>query len=107
MLELATGMTSCVSGHEQNSCQAGTPGADDATCDGIDNNCNGQVDENYKTRATSCGVGACGGAVVYEVGSSMVAAMPRLSSTGLRSLPSSRSRLKFCMLRAPTWKMSE
>jgi len=24
-------------------------------------------------------------------------------STGLRCLPSSRSRLKFCMLRAPTW----
>ena len=34
--------------------------------------------------------------------SSSVAAMPRFSSTGLRALPSSRNRLKFCMLRAPT-----
>ena len=39
--------------------------------------------------------------------SSIVAEMPRLSSTGLRACPSSRSSVKFCMLRAPTWKMSE
>ena len=38
--------------------------------------------------------------------SSIVAEMPRLSSTGLRACPSSRSSVKFCMLRAPTWKMS-
>ena len=38
--------------------------------------------------------------------SSIVAEMPRLSSTGLRAWPSSRSSVKFCMLRAPTWKMS-
>ena len=38
--------------------------------------------------------------------SSIVAEMPRFSSTGLRVLPSSRSSVKFCMLRAPTWKMS-
>ena len=39
--------------------------------------------------------------------SSIVAEMPRLSSTGLRAWPSSRSSVKFCMLRAPTWKMSQ
>src|SRR5471030_3197864 len=39
--------------------------------------------------------------------SSIVAAIPRFSSTGLRCLPNSRSRLKFCMLRAPTCRMSE
>ena len=38
--------------------------------------------------------------------SSIVDEMPRLSSTGLRARPSSRSSEKFCMLRAPTWKMS-
>ena len=38
--------------------------------------------------------------------SSIVAEMPRLISTGLRACPSSRSSVKFCMLRAPTWKMS-
>ena len=35
--------------------------------------------------------------------SSIVAEMPRFSSTGLRTWPSSRSSVKFCMLRAPTW----
>ncbi len=33
--------------------------------------------------------------------SSIVAEMPRLIRTGLRAWPSSRSRVKFCMLRAP------
>ena len=32
--------------------------------------------------------------------------MPRLSSTGLRHLPTRFSRLKFCMLRVPIWMMS-
>ena len=35
------------------------PGASDANCDGIDNNCNGQTDEGYVGSATTCGVGAC------------------------------------------------
>ena len=35
-----------------------------------------------------------------------VALIPRLSSTGSRVLPTSLSRSKFCMLRAPIWKMS-
>jgi hypothetical protein len=35
------------------------PGASDANCDGIDNNCNGQTDEGYVGTATACGVGAC------------------------------------------------
>ena len=38
--------------------------------------------------------------------SSIVADRPRLSSTGLRILPSSSSIMKFCMLRAPTWSTS-
>ena len=37
--------------------------------------------------------------------SSIVAEMPRLTITGVRDLPSSRSSVKFCMLRAPTWRM--
>ena len=36
----------------------------------------------------------------------MVAAMPRFIRQGLRTWPSSRSILKFCMLRAPIWKQS-
>ncbi|MFC1610488.1 MopE-related protein, partial [Myxococcota bacterium] len=57
---VANGMTACVSGVESDSCTPGTPGANDATCDGIDNNCNDVTDENYDPRATTCGVGACG-----------------------------------------------
>ncbi len=38
--------------------------------------------------------------------SSMVEESPRLSSTGLPISPTARSRVKFCMLRAPTWMMS-
>ena len=35
------------------------PGASDATCDGIDENCNSQTDEGYVGTPTNCGVGAC------------------------------------------------
>jgi LmbE family N-acetylglucosaminyl deacetylase len=36
------------------------PGAIDATCNGIDENCSGAPDEGYAPQATSCGIGACG-----------------------------------------------
>ncbi len=35
------------------------PNASDTSCNGIDDNCNGQVDEGYLATATTCGVGAC------------------------------------------------
>ena len=35
------------------------PNASDTSCNGIDDNCNGQVDEGYVATATTCGVGAC------------------------------------------------
>ncbi|MBF0107300.1 MAG: hypothetical protein HQM16_18470, partial [Deltaproteobacteria bacterium] len=56
---VSTGRTTCNAGTVSNSCTAGTPAADDATCDGIDNDCNGVIDEDYDTVSTSCGVGAC------------------------------------------------
>jgi hypothetical protein len=55
----STGLTSCSAGSVQNSCAPGTPGPSDASCDGVDQNCNGQNDEGYAPVATSCGVGAC------------------------------------------------
>jgi hypothetical protein len=56
---VATGATSCVAGQVANSCVAGTPAVSDATCDGVDDDCNGIADDGYAAHATSCGVGAC------------------------------------------------
>ena len=49
-------LSSCVQGQEQ-ACVAGDPlSADDATCDGVDDNCSGEADEDF---SATCGVGAC------------------------------------------------
>src|SRR5271170_6723617 len=48
-------------------------------------------------------------AIMYSAdnrSSSKVAAIPRFTSTGFRTFPNSRSRLKFCMFRAPSWRIS-
>jgi hypothetical protein len=60
----AAGRTSCVSGHVVDSCHEGTPGASDATCDGIDADCDGHVDDDYVPHGTVCGIGACAAAGV-------------------------------------------
>ncbi|MBT3398003.1 hypothetical protein HOA55_01420 [archaeon] len=36
------------------------PNANDSNCDGIDNNCNDDIDEDYVATTTSCGIGTCG-----------------------------------------------
>ena len=56
---VASGATSCVDGSVVDSCAAGAPSGDDADCDGLDNNCDGAVDDGYVSEATSCGVGVC------------------------------------------------
>jgi len=38
------------------------PGAADAICNGVDNDCDLSIDENYVINATSCGIGACAAA---------------------------------------------
>jgi alpha-tubulin suppressor-like RCC1 family protein len=55
----ATGVTSCVHGAVQDSCSSSFPAPSDSTCDGRDDDCNGQVDEDYVPVVTTCGVGAC------------------------------------------------
>ena len=55
----ATGQTSCVNHVLTDTCTPGTPAADDATCDGIDDDCSGQADEDFVATPTACGIGAC------------------------------------------------
>ena len=35
------------------------PGASDVQCNGVDNDCDGQIDEGYVSATTNCGVGEC------------------------------------------------
>jgi len=49
----ATGMQTCVAGTWQN-CVGATPPQAEIPCDGKDNNCNGQVDENDPISSTLC-----------------------------------------------------
>ncbi|MDH3727617.1 MAG: MopE-related protein, partial [Myxococcales bacterium] len=56
----ATGQTSCFDGTEEDSCVPGTPAAEDVTCNGIDDNCDGTPDSDFMPSSTTCGVGACG-----------------------------------------------
>ncbi len=55
----AGGERTCEAGEAVDSCVAGPPGGNDATCDRSDDDCDGQIDEAFPTRGTDCGVGAC------------------------------------------------
>ena len=53
----ASGTRTCVGGDMVDSCRPGTPAPE--VCDGIDNDCNGAVDDGIAAVATTCGQGAC------------------------------------------------
>ena len=55
-----TGMITCQAGHEVDSCVPGTPlSATDVTCDLVDDDCDGAVDDDIVRVTTTCGVGVC------------------------------------------------
>jgi hypothetical protein len=53
------GKLACEDGAIIEDCEPGSPAADDAKCDGKDNDCDGEVDEDYASEEIECGVGAC------------------------------------------------
>jgi hypothetical protein len=53
----STGALSCQGGQMVDSCQTGPPTAE--ACDGIDNNCDGAIDNGIASQETACGLGAC------------------------------------------------
>jgi hypothetical protein len=54
----ATGATSCQNGTVVDSCTPGVP-TSDANCNGVDNDCDGPVDDDFVGGPTVCGVGVC------------------------------------------------
>jgi hypothetical protein len=55
-----TGQLTCVAGSEVDSCDPfGGAAADDPTCDDVDDDCDGAVDEDYVNTPTACGLGVC------------------------------------------------
>jgi hypothetical protein len=54
-----TGERGCADGQIIDSCLAGEPSGDDANCDGLDDDCDGAMDEHFVSAPTACGIGAC------------------------------------------------
>jgi hypothetical protein len=52
----STGQTTCVGGVEGDTCTPGTPSTE--VCDGLDNNCDNSIDEDFANLGTACAVGA-------------------------------------------------
>lgn len=58
--------SACVAGVET-PCVPGAPlDTNDATCDGVDDNCSGAPDEDYVSAATSCGIGLCAASGLFS-----------------------------------------
>jgi hypothetical protein len=54
-----SGQTACRVGGIVSVCTPGIPTEDDSVCDGIDTDCDGQMDEDVGVQAIECGTGAC------------------------------------------------
>ena len=55
----AVGTRACTAGVEVDDCTPGQPASDDATCDGVDDDCDGATDEDFQGDMVTCGEGAC------------------------------------------------
>jgi phosphohistidine swiveling domain-containing protein len=63
----ATGQTECRQGEVRDLCTPGAPAAGDASCDGNDDDCSGQADEDYAPNCTGTQAAQCvNGSVVTE-----------------------------------------
>jgi hypothetical protein len=55
----AEGTTACQAGQVVDSCSPAGGAGHDTVCNGVDDDCDGQTDEDFTPAATTCGVGAC------------------------------------------------
>jgi hypothetical protein len=79
----STGLLECQGGVEVDSCTPGTPALNDETCNGIDDDCDSQTDEDYVVTPTSCGVGECSssGQIECQSGSEVDTCLPGTPET--------------------------